>query len=116
MSSKITVVLVRGLIGMRPDHRETLHRLKLARKNHCVILENRPDLLGMVRKVKDFVTWGTITPETMTKLEKKIVEGVARLQPPRKGFGRKGIKTPFSMGGALGDRGEKMDDLVTRMI
>ena len=116
MSSKIAVVLVRGLIGMRPEFRETLKRLKLSRKNNCVGLENKQELIGMVTKVKDFVTWGPITAETDAKLAKKMIEGVARLNPPRKGFGRKGIKKPFTMGGALGNRGEKMDDLVMRMI
>lgn len=39
-----------------------------------------------------------------------------RLNPPKKGFERIGIKYPFSVGGALGYRGEKINDLVGRMI
>ena len=39
-----------------------------------------------------------------------------RLNPPRKGYGRKGIKIPFSRGGALGDRKEKINDLIKRML
>jgi large subunit ribosomal protein L30 len=41
---------------------------------------------------------------------------VFRLSPPRGGFERKGIKTPFTMGGALGNRKEKINDLIKRMI
>tara|TARA_Y100000310_G_scaffold344294_1_gene456259 strand:+ start:3154 stop:3627 length:474 start_codon:yes stop_codon:yes gene_type:complete len=39
-----------------------------------------------------------------------------KLTPPAKGFGRKGIKKPFSMGGALGYRKDMINDLIKRMI
>ncbi len=41
---------------------------------------------------------------------------VFRLNPPAKGFERKGIKKPYSVGGALGYRGDKIKGLVERMI
>ncbi len=44
------------------------------------------------------------------------IKPVFRLRPPRKGFERKGIKKPFTIGGALGDRGEKINGLIERMI
>jgi large subunit ribosomal protein L30 len=39
-----------------------------------------------------------------------------RLNSPKKGYGRKGIKKPFSLGGALGSRLEKINDLIRRMM
>ena len=39
-----------------------------------------------------------------------------RLLPPRGGFERKGIKTPFSMGGSLGYRGQHINMLIKRML
>lgn len=39
-----------------------------------------------------------------------------RLHPPRKGYGRKGIKYPYTVGGALGYRGETINQLITKMI
>ena len=39
-----------------------------------------------------------------------------RLLPPRKGFERKGIKTPYSLGGALGYRKDSINDLIKRML
>ncbi len=39
-----------------------------------------------------------------------------RLAPPKKGFERLGIKKSFNKGGALGYRGEKINDLIKRMI
>jgi large subunit ribosomal protein L30 len=38
-----------------------------------------------------------------------------RLHPPRKGYGRKGIKYPYTVGGALGYRGETINQLITKM-
>ncbi len=39
-----------------------------------------------------------------------------RLTPPVKGFERCGIKKPFSMGGSLGYRKDKINELIRRMI
>ena len=39
-----------------------------------------------------------------------------RLHPPRKGFERKGIKMPFKLGGVLGPRGDKINNLIKKMI
>ena len=39
-----------------------------------------------------------------------------RLQPPRGGFERRGIKHPFSVGGALGYRKEKINELLKKML
>ena len=114
--SEVAVLLVRGLVNTKPNIRETLKRLRLQRKNNCVVIPNTPERLGMVHAVKDMITWGTVTPEIMQKLKKQMVEGVAHLHPPRKGFGRKGIKFQFNRGGALGNRGDKMSDLLSRMM
>jgi len=53
------------------------------------------------------------------KKEIKDIPGMKsffKLQPPRKGFERKGIKTPFSQGGVLGYRKAKINDLIQRML
>jgi len=46
--------------------------------------------------------------------EMKDVKPLFRLSPPRKGY--EGIKRGFGAGGALGYRGEKINDLISRMI
>lgn len=51
-----------------------------------------------------------------TKLRELGIRNVFRLHPPRKGHKRKGIKAPYSMGGALGKRGEKINELIMRMV
>ena len=53
------------------------------------------------------------------KKELKDVPGLKcffKLTPPAKGFGRKGIKKAFSLGGALGYRKDRINDLIKRMI
>ncbi|MBN1941370.1 MAG: 50S ribosomal protein L30 [Candidatus Diapherotrites archaeon] len=53
--------------------------------------------------------------EEKVKLKKLGAKPVFRLKPPRKGFGRKGIKKPYSQGGALGYRASDINDLIKRM-
>lgn len=139
---KIAIILVRGLVGVTHEVKETLHMLRLTRKNNCVVLEDSPVLQGMIRKAKDYITWGEIQDETFSELVKvrgeefqarvedrkkkytyttldvagKKYKPYFRLNPPRKGFGRKGIKVPFKVGGALGNRAEAMNDLIMRML
>lgn len=54
-----------------------------------------------------------------SKMKIKDVPGLKRyfrLTPPVGGFGNKGTKQPFSLGGALGYRGTKINDLIKRMV
>lgn len=53
------------------------------------------------------------------KKELKDVPGLKqffRLKPPVNGFENKGIKKPFSMGGALGYRKDNVNELIRRML
>ena len=140
--AKLAVVLVRGMVNVTQSVKDTLKMLKLNRKNHCVIIANNPVNVGMLRKVKDYATWGELDENTFKELVEKRGEEYKsrlgdfkkkysykvlevngkkykpyfRLNPPRKGFGRKGIKMAFNVGGALGYRKEKINDLVQRML
>tara|TARA_Y100000310_G_scaffold275670_1_gene292324 strand:+ start:2768 stop:3238 length:471 start_codon:yes stop_codon:yes gene_type:complete len=53
------------------------------------------------------------------KLKIKDIPGLKpffRLNPPRKGYGVKGTKKQFSLGGALGYRKEKINNLIQNML
>ncbi len=141
-TGKIAVILVRGLVGITQGVKDTLRMLNLHSKNQCVVVDNTSVTMGMIRKVKDYVTWGEISDATFTELvtkrgkehkgrtqdRKKLYsyktlsangkqyQRSFNLNPPRKGFGRKGIKVSFKVGGGLGYRGEKMNDLIARML
>jgi large subunit ribosomal protein L30 len=53
------------------------------------------------------------------KMKIKDIPGLKpffRLNPPTKGYAPEGTKKPFSLGGALGYRKEKINDLIQRML
>jgi large subunit ribosomal protein L30 len=62
------VIRVRGSVNVRGEILDTLKMLRLNRVNHCVILPNTKTYVGMLQKVKDYVTWGEIAPETLAKM------------------------------------------------
>jgi len=120
---KIAIIRIRGGVRVNTDIIDTLDMLKLHKKNFCVIYENTPSLLGMVKKTKDYITWGEIDEDTAKLLiEKRAVktkEGIKpffRLNPPKGGFERKGTKKGYSIGGALGYRGKDINKLIQKMI
>ena len=130
-SGKIVVVLVRGLVEVRQTVRDTLALMKLSRVNQAVVVSDSAITRGMLQKAKDYITWGTIDDATFKAMVEskgkytynkflevngKKYKKTFRLNPPKKGFGRKGIKMPFKNGGALGNRQEKINDLVKRML
>lgn len=115
----IVTIRVRGDVNLGSPIRQTLTFLKLRKKNTCVVYPDTPGIRGMLNHVKDYTTWGTLTEETHQALiqkRKTATENVFFLAPPRKGYGRKGIKKSFSVGGALGDRKEKINELIQRMM
>jgi len=61
----LAVIRIRGRVGVSREVKDTLKMLRLHRKNHAVIIDDRPSYLGMLKKVVDYVTWGEITPETL---------------------------------------------------
>ncbi len=154
---RIAIIRVRGKVHLREDISDTMKLLKTTRVNHCSIVDNREQYLGMINKANDYITWGEINAETLSKLlikrgrlegDKKLTDDylksvkvnsieelskdviafnkelkdvpglkpVFRLRPPKKGYDRGGIKHPYSTGGALGYRGEKINELLDKMI
>ena len=152
------VVRARSNVGVERSIRETMSYLNLTKVNHAVIIPENDQYLGMLRKAKDYITWGEVDAKTIEKLIKergrmsgdkpvtdstikefssfsgikqlseaiasgeatmKDVEGlkpIFRLHPPRGSKGWGGIKRAYTVGGALGFRGEAIGDLADRMI
>ncbi len=140
-TKKLAVIRIRGITGIEKSIKDTLNMLCLYHNNYCVVLDSK--MLGMIKKVKDYVTWGEVNDETYkllvekrgeefkgreTDKKKKInykkfiiinnkkYKRYFRLSPPRGGFERKGIKVPFTKSGALGYRKEKINDLIKKMV
>ena len=112
---KIAIVRVRGSVRVNHDVRDTLRMFGLHKKNHCAVVEDSPSIQGMLKVASPSITWGPVDEKTLAGLKKKG-EKVFALCPPRKGYGRKGVKVDFAIGGALGNRGEKINDLLLRMM
>lgn len=157
MTGAVAVVRIRGHVQVRQTIEDTMRSLNLTRANHCVVVPAKDDVLGMVRKIKDYVTYGPIDAAGVEKLikergrlvgdkpvtdahvkektdfasVKELAAAVAdgsfrykdvpdvkplfRLNPPRKGY-KGGVKRSFQAHGSLGDRGDAIGELITRMV
>lgn len=62
------IIRVRGTVNVKPDIKKTMKLLRLTRANHCVIVPETPSIKGMLQIAKDYITWGEINSETLTKL------------------------------------------------
>lgn len=67
------VVRIRSTAGVRKEIDDTLKMLRLNDVNNCVLVPETEDYKGMIKKVKDFVTWGEVDRDVLTKmLEKRL--------------------------------------------
>jgi large subunit ribosomal protein L30 len=131
------VIRARSDRGVTVKIRDTMGMLNLTKVNHATIVPNAPTYEGMLNKSKDYITWGEIDSDMISDKSKfssidefanaivsgdatlKDVDGlkpVLRLHPPRGSKGWGGIKRSYTVGGALGFRGEAIRDLVSRMM
>ena len=62
------VVRVRGTVNVKPDIKRTLELFRLTRANHCVLLEKNASIKGMLQVAKDYITWGEIDKDVLSKL------------------------------------------------
>ena len=67
----LAVVRVRGVGDASPQIEKTLELLHLNRNCHITLVDDRPSFIGMLKKVRDFVTWGEITKENIFLLYNK---------------------------------------------
>jgi len=142
-TTRLAAVRVRGITQIHSDIAKTMTQLRLYRKNYCYVFPNNTTYEGMIRKAKDYITWGEIDDETYNLLVQKKGEEFKgdeqdakglipsndfvtingkklkkffRLNPPKGGFEKKGIKHTFTNGGALGYRGADINRLIKRML
>ncbi len=139
----VAIIRVRGKNKISKEMNHTLDMLRLYNNNYCVLIPSTPAIKGMIQKVKDYITWGETDEKMLSELVEKRgeefkgaesdkqgklnykrfieikgkkIKPFFRLNPPKKGYGRKGIKVPFKLGGALGNRKEKINELIRRML
>jgi ribosomal protein L30/L7E len=116
----IAVIRIKGQVGLKKEVKETLHRLKIRKKYVCIVIEKPTDVqIGMIKSMRNFISYGEISKETYKKLVEargqKDTEGnlkpFFRLHPPRGG-----AVTKFHYPKGILGENKKMDDLVGRML
>ena len=109
----VALIRIRGECKVRGDVQDTLRMLGVENKNNMAIHKKTPSIMGMIQKVQGYIAFGEVDKKLADSYGLKTT---VKMHPPRGGFERKGIKVPFAAGGVLGDRGEKINDLISRMI
>lgn len=78
----LAVIRISGILHVRNDIANALDRLMLRRKYSCVLINsNNKNLYGMLKKIRNFVSYGAIDNNILDKLVKergKSVEGNKR--------------------------------------
>lgn len=129
LHKKNTCVLVsntKQALGMINVLKDNITWGEVDKETLSQLLEKRGRVIGNKPLTKDYVKEKTklefdkFVEELFNDTKQiKDIEGLKpffRLLPPRKGFERKGTKKHFSVGGALGYRKEKINDLIQRML
>jgi len=70
----IAVVRIRGRAHVPKHIADTLKMLNLTRNNHATLIIDNPSAIGMIQHVRDYVTWGEISEDTILSLLKKRAE------------------------------------------
>ncbi len=96
MSKKIAVVLIRGTVNTHPDVRRTLELLRLKKKHACVVIDDNEVSRGMLQRVKDYTTFGTIDESFFAKMIEKRGELVGKNKVDSKFDAKKVAKEYFS--------------------
>ena len=66
--AKIAIVQIRGTVKTHPDVKKTLELLRLKQKHACVIVDNNEVVRGMLKKIKDYTTFGIIEEDFYVKM------------------------------------------------
>ncbi|MBI4210144.1 MAG: 50S ribosomal protein L30 [Candidatus Diapherotrites archaeon] len=97
---------------------------EIDQKTLAVLLERRGRLYGnrkitlealKEKKVPGFLELAKSVLSDRRKIKELGIAPVFRLHPPRKGHERAGIKKSYKEGGALGNRGPEINELIIRM-
>ena len=67
----MVAVRIRGISDISHEIKDTLSMLRLTRNCHATLVDDRPAYKGMLRKSKDYLTWGEVSQENIALLLKK---------------------------------------------
>lgn len=102
------IVRLRGEVGTSRQVEDTFRILGMKKIYSTALLEENPVNEGMIKKISNFAAWGKADSHTISALKKK-----SNLKPPVGGLKSKKLHFPR---GNLGNNGEKINDLIKKMI
>jgi large subunit ribosomal protein L30 len=70
----LLAVRIRGTVGDNPRTELALKSLGMEGKFNARLVPGRPDMMGMLRRAKDIVTWGELEHETLEMILSKRAE------------------------------------------
>ncbi len=78
---RIVAVRVRGTVKVRRGIEDTMTMLNLTKPHQIVVVDDRSTYLGMLKKAKDYITYGEIEQRVLEQLLRKWgrLEGNERL-------------------------------------
>lgn len=144
MTKLIAAIRLRGAMKANSILTDALKVLNLRRANHCVVLHDSPAVRGSLEKVKDFVTYGELSDDSLERLVRKrgrkegdkklndneikqVLDDIKKNIPLKKmsikpyfrlsppSKGMKSVKHHFPKGD-LGYRGDDINKFLERMI
>lgn len=137
----ILAIRISGLVEIPKKVNETLFRMRMRRKYTAVLLKPTEQNLKLLKKMRNLIAYGTISPagiklliekrgqsidkkkidvaKVVEQLDKKNLQDLGvkpffRLHPPRGGIDSK-VHFPIRKG-VLGDNQDKIEELMRRML
>jgi len=107
----LAAVRVRGRTGIKGGISDTLDMLRLTRINHAVLVPETPSYLGMLRKAKDYITWGEISQETLEELLEKRAMLPGREKVTREYLEETGYKSLEELAQALLEEKAQLEEV-----
>ena len=92
--NRIVIIRISGKQGLTHEIKNTFKLLRLYNKYTCSVIPNTPQYLGMIKRIKDFTTWGDIDTETFKLLLEKRGKIVGS-KPLTEEYLKEKIKLPF---------------------
>lgn len=66
--AKIAIIQIRGTVKTHPDVKKTLELFRLKQKHACVVVDDNEVSRGMLKKVKDYTTYGNVDEQLFLEL------------------------------------------------
>ncbi|OYT41764.1 50S ribosomal protein L30 [Candidatus Pacearchaeota archaeon ex4484_26] len=106
----------KDVFGMLKEVKDYIAYGEIDKDTLKILIEKRGRLVGnkKVENISDDFVNRFI--EGKAKLQDEKIKPFFRLHPPKKGFGKGGIKKSFKEKGALGYRGKEINSLIKKML